>query len=159
MEKGKIIGKKAWAFSSQIPGQIGLNEMKLVQKRLQWEEEDCQALLVDSDGPGNIVMIELDHENVTEVFTGFGEKHVSLKKVVHQAVQQIRKYEVSNVPVGKFLADQLLVPMAMAGGGKFVTLEPTLHTKTNAEVIEKFLDIAIRVEQINDCQWLVEVGG
>ncbi len=159
VEIGLQIAKKVWAFSSQIPGQIGKNEIKLVQKRLKWEEDECHAILVDSDGPGNIVMLELEHENVTEVFTGFGERNVSHKRVVHQAVQQLREYEVANVPVGKYLADQLLVPMAMSGSGRFVTLEPTLHTKTNIEVIKRFLDIAIRIEQVNDCQWLFEIGG
>ncbi len=159
LDKGMLVGQKALAFSSQIPGQIGKNEMRIVNKRLKWNEEECQALMVKSDGPGNIVMIEVEHENVTEVFTGFGEKHVSYKRVVNNAVQQFREYQESNAPVGKFLADQLLVPMAMAGGGRFVTLEPTLHTRTNIEVIKRFLSNEIRTEKISDSQWLVEIGG
>ena len=44
-----------------------------------------------------------------------------------------------HVPVGEFLADQLLIPMAMARGGTFRTLPPSSHTTTNMQVIERFL--------------------
>ena len=57
----------------------------------------------------------------TEVFTGFGEKHVSTQKVVQGVVAGAREYLASDVPVGRFLADQLLIPLAMAGGGRFRT--------------------------------------
>jgi RNA 3'-terminal phosphate cyclase (ATP) len=47
--------------------------------------------------------------------------------------------------VGEHLADQLLVPMALAGAGAFVSLPPTQHALTNAEVIRKFLDVRIEI--------------
>jgi RNA 3'-terminal phosphate cyclase (ATP) len=43
--------------------------------------------------------------------------------------------------VGEHLADQLLVPMALAGGGSFRTLPPSSHATTNAALIERFLPV------------------
>jgi RNA 3'-terminal phosphate cyclase (ATP) len=40
--------------------------------------------------------------------------------------------------VGPYLADQLLLPLAIAGG-VFVTRRPTAHTLTNLETIRSFL--------------------
>ena len=51
--------------------------------------------------------------------------------------------------LGPHLADQLLVPMALAGGGSFVTMRPTAHTTTNISVIEKFLPVEFEVKQID----------
>jgi RNA 3'-terminal phosphate cyclase (ATP) len=62
------------------------------------------------------------------------------------------------VPVGIHLADQLLIPMAMAGGGTFRTLRPTRHTVTNADVIRRFLDVPIAVEPEGDGNYRVNIG-
>lgn len=44
------------------------------------------------------------------------------------------------------LADQLLVPMALAGGGSFRTVQPTAHTLTNAGVVQRFLNVSIAID-------------
>ncbi len=54
---------------------------------------------------------------MTEVVTGFGIKGVSAEKVASDACDEAERYLRSDVPVGTHLADQLLVPMALAGGG------------------------------------------
>ena len=41
--------------------------------------------------------------------------------------------------MGAYTADQLLVPMALAGGGSFLTGPLSLHTTTNIEVMRRFL--------------------
>jgi RNA 3'-terminal phosphate cyclase (ATP) len=48
---------------------------------------------------------------------------------------------------GPHLADQLLLPFALAGGGSFTTVRPSLHSRTGAEVISRFLDVAIVFEE------------
>jgi RNA 3'-terminal phosphate cyclase (ATP) len=62
------------------------------------------------------------------------------------------------MPVGIHLADQLLVPMALAGGGTFRSLKPTAHTVTNADVIRRFLDVPVAVEHERDEVYRVTVG-
>jgi RNA 3'-terminal phosphate cyclase (ATP) len=56
------------------------------------------------------------------------------------------------------LADQLLLPMALAGRGMFRTLSPTRHTRTNIEVIAQFLDVPIRCEEEENKTWRITVG-
>ena len=91
------------------------------------------------------------------MFTGFGEKGVSAEKVAKRAVKSVQEYLALNVPVGRYLADQLLIPMALAGGGKFRTLSPTKHTTTNAEIIKKFLDVDIAINECNKNRWEIEI--
>jgi RNA 3'-terminal phosphate cyclase (ATP) len=50
------------------------------------------------------------------------------------------------VPVGRHLADQLLLPLALAGGGSFTTMILDDHMKTNISVIEQFLPVKFRIE-------------
>jgi RNA 3'-terminal phosphate cyclase (ATP) len=83
---------------------------------------------------------------VTEVFQAIGERGIRAETVAQRAVKEARAYLESEVAVGCHLADQLLLPLALGAGGWFTTLEPTLHTLTNAEVIRRFLPVEIAIE-------------
>ncbi len=48
--------------------------------------------------------------------------------------------------MGEYLADQLLLPLALAGAGTVSTTHASSHLITNAQVIEKFLDVSIEIE-------------
>jgi len=115
------------------------------------------AETVTSPGPGNVVIIEIQSERVTEVFAGFGQRGVPAETVARGAAEQARRYLAAGVPVGEHLADQLLIPLAMAGGGTFRTLKPSDHTATNIEVIRRFLDVRIRSEEIAADIWQIAV--
>jgi RNA 3'-terminal phosphate cyclase (ATP) len=71
--------------------------------------------------------------------------------------KDVERYLTSEVPVGEHLADQLLLPMALAGGGSFVTMPLSQHALTNIEVIKQFLPADVKVTPANDPAVLVEV--
>lgn len=50
----------------------------------------------------------------------------------------MRGYLACDAFAGPYLADQLLLPMAVAGGGAFTTVKPSGHARTAAAVIERF---------------------
>jgi RNA 3'-terminal phosphate cyclase (ATP) len=51
--------------------------------------------------------------------------------------------------VDKFLADQILVPMALANGSStFSTSLVSTHTLTNADLLRQWLNIDIEVEAV-----------
>jgi RNA 3'-terminal phosphate cyclase (ATP) len=64
----------------------------------------------------------------------------------------------ADVSIDEHLSDQLLMPMALAGCGSFRTTKPSLHTTTNAKVIQRFLPVPIRLKQENVLAWRVTVG-
>ena len=90
--------------------------------------------------------ITVEHEHITEVFTGFGEKGVSAESVAKRAVDAARSYLASEAVVGRHLADQILLPMALAGGGEFVTMPVTQHFESHVEIIGKFLSKRVVTE-------------
>lgn len=157
-ERGKIEHCFALALVSKLNINIAHRELKVVGERLLLEKEDMKAVEVeDPQGPGNILMLEVTSKDITEVFTAFGERGVLAEKVANKAVDELNEYIDANVPVGEYLADQLLIPMAVSGGGKFVTCKPTPHTLTNAQIIQRFLNINIKFERLNDKMWEIEV--
>ena len=102
--------------------------------------------MADEEGPGNALTITVEHEAITEVFTGFGEKGVSAESVAKRAVDAARDYLASEAPVGPHLADQLLLPMALEAGGEFRTTPVTQHFRSHVSIIEKFLGKRVVME-------------
>jgi RNA 3'-terminal phosphate cyclase (ATP) len=92
------------------------------------------------------------------VFTAFGKRGITPEEFAAEALTDAREYLASTAPVGKYLADQLLLPMALAGGGRFRTVKPTKHTATNADIIKKFLDVKIQLAQLDDGSWEIVVS-
>ena len=155
--RGEVRRRSARAIVSGLPLGIARRELSVVRHRLSWGEECLHAEEARSPGPGNILLIEIESENVTEVFTGFGERGRSAEAVAAGAVEEACSYIASGAPVGVHLADQLLLPLAQAGGGSFRTLAPSRHTATNAEVLKRFLDVDVRMTREEGETWLVEV--
>ena len=134
----------ARALVSGVPEGVAGRELRVVHEQLGVPWESLESVVVeDSPGPGNVVMIAITSDELTEVVTGFGEKRVGAVAVASEACKEARAFIASTVPVGVHLADQLLVPMAVAGGGVFRTLAPSRHTTTNADVLQQFVGVVV----------------
>jgi RNA 3'-terminal phosphate cyclase (ATP) len=77
--------------------------------------------------------------------------------VAESALDCWRAYEASGAPVGEHLADQLLLPLALAGGGEFLTMKPTLHTTTNIDTITKVHPARCDVAAAGKTTWAIRV--
>ncbi len=126
--------------SGGLAASIADRELAVVRARLALD--DRRALRRDEArdaGPGNFVTIDVESEHVTEVFTGLGERGVRAETVAGRACDEAARYLAADVAVGEHLADQLLLPLALAGGGSFTTTRPTPHMTTHIDVIRRFL--------------------
>lgn len=147
-ERGERRRSFAEAYIASLPVHIGERELKTVGELMSWRKEQLFVRgLSGHNGIGNALGITLEHEHVTEVFTGFGERGVSAETVAKTACDEALDYIASNAAVGPRLADQLLLPLALAGSGRFTMPAPTQHFTTNAAVIERFLPIRIKIEK------------
>ncbi len=159
LERGSIRSRRARILVSKLPEHVGQRELAVVRDELRWREDECAIEPVQYPvGPGNAVVLAIEAEHVTEVFTGFGERGRPAEEVAKSAVEAAKAWLDAGVPVDEHLADQLLIPMALAGGGSFRTTKPSLHTTTNAEVIQRFLPVPIRHQQETELAWRVTVG-
>ncbi len=114
---------RARSLVAWLPESIATRELGVVRERLGLERHQCHAESIEACvGPGNVLLIAIEGETLTEIVTGFGIKGVSAEKVASDACDEAERYLRTDVPVGCHLADQLLIPMALAGGGSFRTL-------------------------------------
>lgn len=157
-EKGELLERKAVAISANIPDHIGHRELAQVSKQCDWTAEYLQRKQVHSQGPGNLLSLRVQFEQVTEIFDSMGEQGVSSERVAQRAIRQMQRYLNSGVPVGEYLADQLVLPMALGGGGRFRTLKPSQHLLTNIQVIRDITGADIILCELGEEDWEVAVN-
>jgi RNA 3'-terminal phosphate cyclase (ATP) len=158
-ERGAIRQRRACVWLSKLPPQIAERELAVVREALGWQRDECRVEVVPRPkGPGNALVLEIHCEQVTGVFTGWGERGRPAEEVAGQAVDAAKSWLRADVPVNEHLADQLLLPMALAGGSSFRTTAPSLHSTTNAVVIQQFLPVPIQFRQDGELTWTVLVG-
>lgn len=158
--RGNILGRKARILNSNLPEHIADREKKKIIRRLNWDESEIVIESIRSPGPGNIVLAEIESEEVTEIFTSFGRQEASAEAVAQELVDQVQDYLAAGVPVGPYLADQLLLPLGMGAWQErnstqksirsFRTSPLTRHSKTHIDLLKTFLGIGIEVVPEDD---------
>jgi RNA 3'-terminal phosphate cyclase (ATP) len=158
LERGALRAIAVRAVVANLPRSIAQREAGLIGRLLSLSADAVAVDEVSAHGPGNVVMIAIEAEHHTEVFTEFGAVGIRAETVATKVAHQARSYIASGVPVGRYLADQLLVPMALAGAGRFRTGPLTRHTTTNIEVIRQFLEIGISCVEEPGRTWTIKIG-
>lgn len=147
MERGALAEGYAEAFFAGIPSSVGTRELAQVGAALGWERPRLRLRgLPREQGPGNALLLTLEYEGQTEVFAAFGARGVTAEAVAGQALAEAQRYIASGAAVGEHLADQLMLPMALAGSGRFTLSTVSRHALTNASVIERFLPVSVGFE-------------
>jgi RNA 3'-terminal phosphate cyclase (ATP) len=164
LRRGEVVDRTVRAIVARLPAHIARRECQWIADQSDWAPS-CFHVEQSSEsrGPGNVVLIELECEQVTEVFTGFGAKGVPAEQVAEDVWQAARNYLRAGVPVGPFLADQLMLPLGLSahlggGDGAFRTTELSQHSLTHAEVLRQFLEVEVQVERESADVRLVRVS-
>jgi RNA 3'-terminal phosphate cyclase (ATP) len=153
LERGADVRRGVTAVVAQLPRGIAQRELDAIESKTHWPPNSFRVdEVADSAGPGNAVMIEIVSEHVTEVFTAFGRYGVKSEHVGEEALKQARDYLAAEVPVGRYLADQILLPLGIAvsqGGPRrqFRTMPLSRHATTHVEILRQFLGIHISAEK------------
>ena len=156
-ERGKARGVDARALVSNLPLGIAKRELGTVFAALDWPRNAGKSLRVESNGPGNALLLAATFDSGCTVVSSIGSKGKRAEDVAQEAADEMQRFLDDGAPIDEHLADQLLLPMALAGGGEFVTGAPSLHTRTNASVIARFLPVQTSFTQRDDGLWRVDV--
>jgi RNA 3'-terminal phosphate cyclase (ATP) len=99
-----------------------------------------QPLRERGPGPGAGIVLWVPYGGAT----GLGRKGVPAENVAQTAVAELLAFIENRADVDKYLADQLLLPLALADGRTtFTTSELTTHTLTSASLLHQWLDVTI----------------
>ena len=97
LDCGEVQHCRARAIISKLSSQIGERELAVVREELGWQPDSCMVENVNSAGPGNVLLLELEAEHASAVFTGFGERGTSAEQVARKAVASAKAWLSADV--------------------------------------------------------------
>lgn len=158
LERGAVLAQRARALVVNIPPHVGERELAVISNQLGWTADQLRLeTSTEAISGGNVLTIEIESEHLTEVITAMGERGVRAETVAQRAVAETERYLATGAPVGEHLADQLLIPLALAQGGSYTTGPLSLHTTTNIDIVKKFLPVEITATQLAETIWKIDV--
>ena len=129
-----------------------LRERKVAERQAESAKNNLQSVLKDpeieiiyreSDSPGSGILVYSINKNSIIGSDAIGEREKSAEKVGKDTAKNfLIEYKTA---VDRHAADMLLPYIALYGKGKIKSII-TQHVLTNANVIEKFLDVKFKIE-------------
>ncbi|MGV8804841.1 MAG: RNA 3'-terminal phosphate cyclase [Polaromonas sp.] len=165
LERGPL--QNAWgeALAPGLPCGVATRELAALGQRMGWTFEANQLrtpISRQNEGPGNALLATLEHAHVTEVFCLLGERRLSSEQVARKLTDEVRSYQRSTGALGPHLADQWMLPLALAvwrsgQAARYTCSEVTQHTATNALTIAQCLPLCVQTVSV-DKAMLVEIA-
>jgi RNA 3'-terminal phosphate cyclase (ATP) len=149
MQRGALLRVRGLSASSNLPKHIRTRQERAALQALRSGGANARIQVLDapSKGQGTVVFLWADFENSIAGFTSLGERGTPAERVAQQAADELLDFLHGDAAVDRHMADQLLLPLALAEGpSQFTTQEVTGHLLTNAWVINQFLPGRVRVE-------------
>lgn len=147
-DKGKLLDMVAYASTLNIPTSIADRELEVLNNKLDLTQR--KRLNFRGISQGNTAFVVLNYEYHQQVFSALGEMKKSAEKVANDLAKEVKAYLHADAIADEYLADQLLLPLALGKGGEFTAQVISEHTKTQAAMIQKFLDCEISFENIGN---------
>lgn len=128
------------AIVSNLSEGIARRELTAASELLVGTKLVLSSASVRSPGPGNAMWLSARDEasGLTNVFSAIGETDVRAEDVGRSVAETFLAWRETGTSVESHLADQVLLPIALAGEGSFTCNALTLHATTNMEVIRAF---------------------
>jgi len=130
------------AVSSSLPAHIAQRICDRTINLLNQQDlaHNIQPKRVRSASPGAGIFLSAQYEFISAGFGILGKKGKPSELVAQEAVEALLVFHHSNAVVDRYLADQLVLPLALQQQPAQMSAELiSLHTQTNLWVVEQFL--------------------
>lgn len=148
-ERGELNQIRGISASANLPDHIARRQRQRVVSRLGHKVPLNDIRTVDLPSPvkGTVMLLLAEYEHTQACMFALGEPGKRAETVADEAVDAWIAFDRSGTAVDRYLADQLLLPLALASGPSTLhTAEVTRHLLTNAEVLRSFLPVEVGID-------------
>ena len=145
-ERGEVRARRVRAIVANLPGAVGERELnRFAALGRCWDSSARSRIEVvpGPRGPGQRPIAVVESEHVTEVFTGFGEKQVSPRGRRRHASPTRRSPTCDGRPSARTWPTSSCCCWRSRARARSARRGPTTHTRTQLDVIPRFLSTAI----------------
>jgi len=152
LERGSIKSIHISSVCGRLPPNVAERQGKSALRTIQYHCPDIKVSMdyksVDSFSPGSSVNCYAVCENSIIGSSCLGERGLRAEVVGEKAADDLVKALKSNAALDKFMADQILVFLALAKGNSRVRVEEvTEHCRTNISIIEQILPVEFKTNE------------
>lgn len=149
VERGRLIRVRGVSYVARLDDAVAERQRGAAEKRLRRGCRDVEIAIgrLDSIQPGTCMFLQAELEHATLFASALGARGKPAERVGEEVAMELEEHLASEGAVDPHLADQLVLPLALAeGGSELRPCRVTPHLETNIEVVRAFLprEIAIR---------------
>jgi RNA 3'-terminal phosphate cyclase (ATP) len=148
VERGDMIHVTGRAVVANLPKEIADRMARRAAEILSEKgfHSDLRSLRVGGKSTGAGIFLTAQYEKTRAGFSALGKRGLPAERVALDACRELFAFDKSGAAVDRHLADQLLLPMALASGRSEMAVESvTAHLLANAYVIQRFAPAAIEI--------------
>ena len=147
-DRGKLQMLHGVSAASNLPQHVINRQHNQIAKRLArfGTPVNIERVKGKSIGQGTLVFLKAQFENVQAGFSALGARGKRAEDVADEACQMLVDFLKSDAAVEPYLADQLILSMALSKGeSRFTTSRITRHLTTNIWLVQQFLPVQFEV--------------
>ncbi|AFY80224.1 RNA 3'-terminal phosphate cyclase [Oscillatoria acuminata] len=140
-ERGQLQQVRGLAAVTELPSHIPQRMANRAENRLREAQMKVQVKTSREKGiaPGAGLFLTAHYSNSTAGFSALGKQGLPSDQVADRACDALLEFHHSGAACDLYLADQLLLPAALANSPTYYHAQAiSLHLTTNAGVIEQF---------------------
>lgn len=147
--RGRLTGVRGLSAVADLPEEIAGRQRTRALRHLR--DLDCPVDIAIESMPtrsrGTVLVLLAHFEHSQACFFALGAPGKRAEAVADEAAGELDRFLAGDAAVDRWLADQLLLPLALANRPSvFRTGEVTQHLLTQADVIRSFLSVTIRID-------------
>jgi RNA 3'-phosphate cyclase len=149
MNRGELQRIEGLSGVANLDPEIARRQKLQALRRLEplCRNTKIKTLELPSPVKGTFILLSATFEHAHACYTALGAPGKRAEMVADEAVNMLLAFLGSGGAMDEHLADQLLLPLALANGSsRFCTSQVTQHLITNAEVIRQFLSVKITIQ-------------
>ena len=153
LERGDLRQVQGLAAVTQLPSHIPQRMAMRAENLLYGANLRAvvQPLRERGVAPGAGLFLTAEYENSLAGFGALGRVGFPAEKVAEMACEELLDFHKTGAPVDLHLADQLLLPAALASReSQYRVAEITTHLTTNAWVIEQFRLAQVTLDEVEE---------
>jgi RNA 3'-terminal phosphate cyclase (ATP) len=147
-ERGTLKRIRGLAAVSNLDIGIAGRMRRRATQQLQHTDVVCDiaSTTLDALSPGAFLLLLAEFEHSQACYYALGARGKPAEAVADEAVGQLQEFLATDGAIDEYLADQLVLPLALTPGvSELRTSRVTQHLVTNAEIVKRFLPVAIEI--------------
>jgi RNA 3'-terminal phosphate cyclase (ATP) len=148
VKRGRLLRIQGISAVSNLDPNIAARQKHQALRRLEARCRDTKIKTIEIPSParGTFLLLLAQFEYSRCCYFALGERGKPAERVADEAVDAMEAFLATDGAIDQYLADQLLVPLAITSGpSQLSTSKVTQHLCTNADIIREFLPVKIYI--------------